>query len=56
MILAPPKRYFRRTDILPDGQRFLVAEKTEPSISLSQINIVTNWFEELKARVPTGKQ
>ena len=44
--------------VAPDAQRFLVLknkeqEKTE---ALTQINVVLNWFEELKRRVPVGKQ
>jgi Tol biopolymer transport system component len=44
-------------DVSPDGQRFLMlkpAEETSPSAP-TQINVVLNWFEELKGRVPTGK-
>ena len=48
----------RKYDITPDGQRFLTvipapnaeADETTPE----RINIVLNWFEELKRRVPTG--
>jgi len=41
-------------DVSPDGQRFLML-KGEPTQAITQINIVQNWFEELKRRVPTGK-
>jgi hypothetical protein len=34
-----------------DDQRFLMIEKSEANQS-SQLNLVQNWFEELKARVP----
>jgi len=34
-----------------DGQRFLLYRQ-EHQPSLTQINIVLNWFEELKERVP----
>jgi Tol biopolymer transport system component len=42
--------------IAPDGQRFLMLKPKEqqPSGALSQINVVQNWFEELKRLVPTG--
>ena len=55
-------------DIHPDGRRFLMmkpspeieAETAEKSVvdrsaaeAPRQINIVLNWFEELKERVPT---
>ena len=43
-------------DIMPDGQRFLVVRESASNESggviPSQINIVLNWFEELKERVP----
>jgi serine/threonine-protein kinase len=41
-------------DVSADGQRFLVVKQTEAaSRSAEQINVVLNWFEELKRRVPT---
>ena len=38
-------------DISPDGQRFLMIKEPEGQ---SQINVVLNWFEELKRLVPTN--
>ena len=38
-------------DVTPDGQRFVMVK--QPETSASQINIVLNWFEELKRLVPT---
>jgi hypothetical protein len=43
-------------DVSPDGQRFLMLKATEQQQSAGQINIVQNWFEELKQKVPTGKK
>jgi len=42
---------YRQYDVAPDGQRFLMIkqEQTEGA----QINVVLNWFEELKRLVPT---
>ena len=37
-------------DISPDGQRFLVVQGSDAN--LTQLNVVLNWFEELKRRVP----
>ncbi len=37
-------------DVSNDGQRFLMMK--QPLDGSSQINIVLNWFEELKERVP----
>jgi Tol biopolymer transport system component len=42
---------FPNYDVSPDGQRFLMITKE----SKPQINVVLNWFEELKRRVPSGK-
>jgi serine/threonine-protein kinase len=41
-------------DVSPDGQRFLMVKESEASISATQINVVLNWFEELKRRAPVG--
>ena len=38
-------------DIHPDGQRFLMIKP--PDQGAGQINVVLNWFEELKRLVPT---
>jgi hypothetical protein len=44
-------------DISPDGRRFVMVEEPRASNSgapaAPQIQVVLNWFEELKARVPT---
>jgi hypothetical protein len=42
-------------DVSPDGQRFLMVQEAEQSPSATQINVVLDWFEELKRRVPTAK-
>ena len=41
-------------DVSADGQRFLMVKDTQPATSATQINVVLNWFEELKRRVPAG--
>jgi serine/threonine-protein kinase len=43
-------------DLHPDGRRFAVlkAPDTEETAAVNKVNIVLNWFEELKRRVPTG--
>jgi eukaryotic-like serine/threonine-protein kinase len=43
-------------DVSADGQRFLMVKATEQASSATQINVVLNWFEELKQKVPTGKK
>lgn len=42
-------------DVSADGQRFLMIKQSEQGTAVTQINVVQNWFEELKRRVPTGK-
>ena len=38
-------------DVSPDGQRFLVLERTEPDIApVTHLNVVLNWFEELRQK------
>ena len=41
-------------DVAPHGQRLLMLQATEQAQSapLTQIDMVLNWFEELKRRVP----
>jgi dipeptidyl aminopeptidase/acylaminoacyl peptidase len=64
--LETPKKLFSGPylgwDVSPDGKRFLlIREKREVSsdresetVGLRKINIVLNWFEELKERVPVN--
>ena len=41
-------------DVTPDGQRFVMVQ-VGSLLGASQINVVLNWFEELKQRVPVGQ-
>ncbi len=41
-------------DVTPDGQRFVMVQAQQEAAQ-AQINVVLNWFEELKRLVPTGK-
>ena len=42
-------------DVTSDGQRFVMMQASEQQQeAATQINVVLNWFEELKRRVPTG--
>ena len=38
--------------VMPDGERFLMVHY-EPAAVPTRINVILNWFEELKRRVPT---
>ena len=43
-------------DVAPDGQRvYAVAPRIpSPPTAVTQINLIQNWFEELKVKVPRG--
>ena len=44
-------------DVAFDGQHFLMLRPSESTETAhTQINVVPNWFEELKRRVPTGNK
>jgi len=44
-------------DVSHDAQGFLMLKPSEQDQSApTQINVVLNWFEELKQKVPTGKK
>ena len=51
----PTPYTFPNYDVSPDGQRFLMIKESEQTPAITQIVVVQNWFEELKARVPPGK-
>ncbi len=40
-------------DVTPDGRRFLMIKESEDVLTVTQLNVVLNWFEELKRLVPT---
>jgi hypothetical protein len=41
-------------DASPDGQRFLMVQRDQ-DITPPLLNVILNWSEELKARVPVGR-
>jgi serine/threonine protein kinase/Tol biopolymer transport system component len=51
-----PSPVLNNYDVSPDGQRFLMLKPSEQAASPTQINVVLNWFEELKQKVPPGKK
>jgi eukaryotic-like serine/threonine-protein kinase len=54
---VPPSQLASLYDVSGDGQRFLMLKPAESAEAApTQINIVLNWFEELKQKVPTGKK
>ena len=49
-VAARPARAY---DVMPDGDHFVMLKRDEePAMPVSQIVLVQNWFEDLKARVP----
>ena len=53
----PSPFVYENYDVSPDGQRFLMLKPVESGDAApTQINVVLNWFEELKQKVPTGKK
>jgi eukaryotic-like serine/threonine-protein kinase len=54
---VPTPLQFPNYDVSPDGQRFLMLKPSEQEAAApTQINVVLNWFEELKQRVPPAKK
>jgi eukaryotic-like serine/threonine-protein kinase len=54
---TPTAGTFPYYDVSPDGQRFLMLKPVESAVGApTQINVVLNWFEELKQKVPVGKK
>jgi hypothetical protein len=49
------ERDSRSFDIAPDGKRFVLMRSATPGMGRRQINVVLNWSEELKGKVPSGK-
>lgn len=48
---GPPLPFY---DVAPSGERFVMSLPDEDSAGVQQINVVLNWFEELKRLVPTN--
>ena len=40
-------------DVSPDGEHFVMLNSGEEDRAVTQISVLLNWFEELKARVPS---
>ncbi len=48
------KEYFQYYDVFPDGQHFVMIKNVQKEAPPTELNVVLNWFEELKRLVPTG--
>ena len=56
VLLFEDKTRWSDYSIPPDGQRFLVARDVEQhSAAANHINVVLNWFEDLKQRMASTK-
>ncbi len=47
-----PEAFGRTYDVSPDGERFLMIKEAEET-GADTINLVLNWFEELKHLAPS---
>jgi len=47
----------RGYEVAPDGRHFYVVRTPTPppSPAVTHINLITNWFDELKAKVPLAR-
>ncbi len=43
-------------DVFPDGKRFMMIEESVKQPTITHLNVVLNWFEELKRRAPAGSK
>jgi len=43
-------------DVAPDGQRLLMVMENQQKATVTQLNVVLNWFEELKQRAGDGQK
>ena len=39
-------------DVMPGGHRFVFVKESAEKLAVTQLNVVLNWFEELKQNVP----
>jgi Tol biopolymer transport system component len=53
--VSQTSNYRAHYDVTADGQRFLMTKQYQAGTEWTQINVVLNWFEELKRRVPAGR-
>jgi hypothetical protein len=54
---VPTPATFPNYDVSPDGGRFLMLKSNEEEASAAtQIDVVLNWFEELKRRAPPANK
>jgi hypothetical protein len=42
-------------DVAPDGRHFVMIQANEPKAPPTELNVVLNWFNDLKQRVPAKR-
>jgi hypothetical protein len=47
--------YLWSYDVAPDGKRFLMIRRDPSESGPPRVNVVLNWFEDVKRRVPGAK-
>jgi hypothetical protein len=57
LAIFPPGIPGNNYEVFPNGDNFLVRRPLPlaPSAPVTEINLVLNWFEELKAKVPVKR-
>ena len=50
----PSLGLFANYSVTADGQRFVMIKRLDEGQSPTQVNVAINWFEQLKAKAPTG--
>jgi Tol biopolymer transport system component len=48
-------RFLNSYDVAPDGTRFLMIKPDPAEFGPAHVNVVLNWFEEVKRRIPGAK-
>ena len=54
-VLDPANVGIQTYDVSADGQEFLMVRESGDAASTPRLIVASNWFEELKARVPSGR-
>ena len=55
LICAMPPSSIGPFDISPDGKEFIIGVTDNEKFTLDHMNVVVNWFDELKAKVEMGR-
>ena len=53
---SPKESPLPNYDVAADGQHFIMIKDTGPEATATEIDLVLNWFENLKQRMPAEKK